>query len=37
MTFTVENLRESDVEAVINLFQLIINELHAKNLRNSFY
>jgi len=32
MTLTVENLKESDVEAALNLFHLIIDELHAKSL-----
>ena len=32
MTFIIENLRESDVVAVVNLYHFIIDELHAKSL-----
>ena len=32
MTFTIENLKESDVEAVVKLFHIIIDELHEKSL-----
>ncbi len=32
MTFIIENLTESDVEATVNLFRLIIDELHARSL-----
>lgn len=32
MTFTIEKLRESDVEAAVNLFRLVIDELHARSL-----
>ena len=32
MIFIIENLRESDVEAVVNLYQFIIDELHARSL-----
>jgi len=32
MIFIIENLRETDVEAVVNLYQFIIDELHARSL-----
>src|SRR5574337_522385 len=32
MTFTIENLREADVETTVNLFHCMVDELHAKSL-----
>ncbi len=32
MTFTIENLKEPDVETVVNLFYRIVDELHAESL-----
>lgn len=32
MTFIIENLTEPDVEAAVNLFHLIVDELHARSL-----
>lgn len=32
MTFTIENLKESDVEAAVTLFHLVVDELHAMSL-----
>ena len=32
MPFTIETLKESDIEAAVTLFRYIIDELHAKSL-----